>query len=229
MALFFPEFELRIRWVLRISLRVPPKRSISFAQHSAELTSLDLNFEIHNIGLFFFQNRNCSSSTLGFLLTLTREDADNHTTIFYILPPRDKEFLALVAGLASRLFERLSSVCPVPVGTEEDACSLPFRLRSLSTAGLRLDTPVFFAPSADVSRFPEACECRKIQESHFEQDPKRPEEREFVVDPGASLHMMSKKELSSEELDTLRRSRLPMEKCTPTRKHKFSFTISTCS
>ena len=38
---------------------------------------------------------------------------------------------------------------------------------------------------------------------------KRPEEREFVVDSGASMHTMSKKELSSDELDTLRRSRNP--------------------
>ena len=36
---------------------------------------------------------------------------------------------------------------------------------------------------------------------------KRPEELEVVVDSGASMHMMSKKELSSDELDTLRRSR----------------------
>ena len=37
---------------------------------------------------------------------------------------------------------------------------------------------------------------------------KRPEEREFVVDSGASMHMMSKKKnLSSEEMDTLRRCR----------------------
>ena len=35
------------------------------------------------------------------------------------------------------------------------------------------------------------------------------EERELVVDSGASTHMMSKKELSSDELDTLRRSRTP--------------------
>ena len=33
---------------------------------------------------------------------------------------------------------------------------------------------------------------------------KRPEEREFVVDSGASMHMMSKKELSSEELWTVK-------------------------
>ena len=38
---------------------------------------------------------------------------------------------------------------------------------------------------------------------------KRPEEREFVDDSGASMHMMSKQELSSDELDTLRRSRNP--------------------
>ena len=37
----------------------------------------------------------------------------------------------------------------------------------------------------------------------------RPEEREFVVDSGASLHMMSKKELSSEEMDTVKKSRTP--------------------
>ena len=38
---------------------------------------------------------------------------------------------------------------------------------------------------------------------------KRPEEREVVVDSGASMHMMSKPELSSDELDTLRKSRNP--------------------
>ena len=38
---------------------------------------------------------------------------------------------------------------------------------------------------------------------------KRPEEREFEVDPGTSMHMMSQKELSSDKLDTLRRSRNP--------------------
>ena len=101
----------------------------------------------------------------------TREDADNHTTILYILPLHGQGILALVAALSSRLVELFTSVCPFPVGTEEDACSLPFRLRSLSTAGLRPDTRVFFAPTADVSRFLEACECRKLQESPFQQDP----------------------------------------------------------
>ena len=36
---------------------------------------------------------------------------------------------------------------------------------------------------------------------------KSPEEREFVVDSGASMHMLSKKVLSSDEMETLRRSR----------------------
>ena len=38
---------------------------------------------------------------------------------------------------------------------------------------------------------------------------KLPEEREFVVDSGASMHMLSKKDLSSAEMDTLQRSRIP--------------------
>ena len=40
-------------------------------------------------------------------------------------------------------------------------------------------------------------------------DLKRPEEREFVVGSGASMHVMSKKELSSEEMGTVKRSRTP--------------------
>ena len=38
---------------------------------------------------------------------------------------------------------------------------------------------------------------------------KKPEEREFVVDSGASMHMLSKKGLSSGELESLRKSRNP--------------------
>ena len=38
---------------------------------------------------------------------------------------------------------------------------------------------------------------------------KNPEEREFVIDSGASIHMLSKKYLGSGELETLRRSRIP--------------------
>ena len=38
---------------------------------------------------------------------------------------------------------------------------------------------------------------------------KNTEERMFVVDSGASVHMLSKKDISSDEMDTLRRSRNP--------------------
>ena len=38
---------------------------------------------------------------------------------------------------------------------------------------------------------------------------KRPEEREFVVDSGASMHMVSKKDLDSAKLETIRISRNP--------------------
>ena len=91
---------------------------------------------------------------------------------FTSCPPHRQGILAPVAGLASRLFERLSSVCPFPVGTEEDAYSLPFPLGSLLfTTGLRPDTLAFPTSSADVSRFRKACECRKLQESPLKQDP----------------------------------------------------------
>ena len=38
---------------------------------------------------------------------------------------------------------------------------------------------------------------------------KEPEEREFVVDSGASMHLVSKKDLNSSELETMRISRNP--------------------
>ena len=38
----------------------------------------------------------------------------------------------------------------------------------------------------------------------------KPEEREFVVDSGASMHMISKKDLNSDELETVTTSRSPM-------------------
>ena len=38
----------------------------------------------------------------------------------------------------------------------------------------------------------------------------KPEEREFVVDSGASMHMISEKDLSDAEMDTLTKS------CSPT-------------
>ena len=43
---------------------------------------------------------------------------------------------------------------------------------------------------------------------------KRPGERYFVVDIGASMHMLRKKSLSSGELETLRKSRKPATEAT---------------
>ena len=39
----------------------------------------------------------------------------------------------------------------------------------------------------------------------------KPEEREFVVDSGASMHMISKKDLSDAEMDTLTKSCSPYD------------------
>ena len=64
---------------------------------------------------------------------------------------------------------------------------------------------------------------------------KLPEDREFVIDSGASVHMLSKKDLSSDEIEALRRSRTPYRggdkrrKFKQTRKHKYTFTILVCS
>ena len=59
---------------------------------------------------------------------------------------------------------------------------------------------------------------------------KRPEERTFVVDSRASIHMMSKKRIkltrdghSENVQNSLLWHSLPMEKCTPTRSNKCSF------
>ena len=45
---------------------------------------------------------------------------------------------------------------------------------------------------------------------------KEPEEREFVVDSGASVHTVSKRDLNSAELETMRTSRIPMTVTTAT-------------
>ena len=64
---------------------------------------------------------------------------------------------------------------------------------------------------------------------------KNTEERVLVVDSGASMHMQSKKDLSSDEMETLRVFRTPttvvtaMGKCRQTRRHKCTFKISICS
>ena len=49
------------------------------------------------------------------------------------------------------------------------------------------------------------------QDTFYSPASTKPEERHFVIDSGASVHMLSKKDLSSGELDTLKRSRSPYE------------------
>ena len=61
------------------------------------------------------------------------------------------------------------------------------------------------------------------------------EEWEFVVHPGASMHTLCNKDLSSEELEILRRSSTPtmvvtaVVKCKLTRKHRYTLTILSSS
>ena len=61
------------------------------------------------------------------------------------------------------------------------------------------------------------------------------EERMLVVDSGASMHMLSKKDLHSDGMDTLRRSRNPATVVTANGevqtndRHRCMFTISICS
>ena len=58
---------------------------------------------------------------------------------------------------------------------------------------------------------------------------REPEEREFVVDSGASMHMVSEKNLNSAELKTMRTSRSPT-RCEQIKKRRFlsnNWTFST--
>ena len=69
--------------------------------------------------------------------------------------------------------------------------------REIFTSSKNADKTTFFSPvEAKAMRAPTS---------------KLFEEREFVVDTGASMHMQSKKDLSSDELGTLRKSRTPVQ------------------
>ena len=100
-------------WILRytsldlFSFRVATSTSHWVSSHRQDV-------EIGNIGHKCICFQTCNHDT--------RDDDDNHTTIFFILPSMDKGFWALVAGLASR-FELFTSVCSFTFRTEEDACS----------------------------------------------------------------------------------------------------------
>ena len=72
---------------------------------------------------------------------------------FYIFAPHRQGILAQVAGLASRLFERCRQSVLFPSLQKRMLTLLLFRLRSSTTAGLRLDTPVFFASLQESTLF----------------------------------------------------------------------------
>ena len=57
---------------------------------------------------------------------------------------------------------------------------------------------------------------------------KTPEEREFVIDSCASMHMLSKKVLSSDEMETLRRSSTPTVVVTANVKRKQNKEAQVC-
>ena len=138
----FSEFELRIRCVLRILRCVPPKRSLSLAQLSEEQTSLDLNVEIHNLGLFYVsesqllleyplsstfcwafphhqhvETGNDCHKCIGFQTCNydTREGAENQTTIFYTLLSMHKEFWLQSQGWPPDLLSSSRQSVPSPV------------------------------------------------------------------------------------------------------------------
>ena len=67
--------------------------------------------------------------------------------------------------------------------------------RKMSTSSKNTDTSLFYS-STEARAMPAPTS-------------KSPDEREFVLDSKASMHMLSKQDLSSDELDTLRRSQNP--------------------
>ena len=72
-------------------------------------------------------------------------------------------------------------------------------------AAWKLAKSVFKLKKHERATFFSPSENRRLPASNL-----KPEEREFVVDSGASMHMISKKDLSDAEMDTLTKS------CSPT-------------
>ena len=78
---------------------------------------------------------------------------------------------------------------------EQDGCEAAWKLAQSVLKIMKHERATFFSPSEN--RCPPASTLN-------------PEEREFVVDSGASMHMISKKDLTDAEMDTLTKS------CSPT-------------
>ena len=62
-------------------------------------------------------------------------------------------------------------------------------------------------PKAKLGTLPKHVQAQIKDKATFYSLAEEPEEREFVVDSGASVHVVSKRDLNSAELETMRTSR----------------------
>ena len=84
-----------------------------------------------------------------------------------------------------------------------DHCRNHLATRKMRPQSWNLATNIYKLKSADKVTF----YCPIVASATPTPTSKSPEDREFVVDSGTSMHKLSKKDLSSEEMETLRRSR----------------------
>ena len=97
----------------------------------------------------------------------TREGAANHT-IFYMLLSTHSESWLQSQGWPLDLLSSTRQSVPSPSVQKR---MLARYLLTRSSAGLRPDPLAFSTSSCMISRFPEACLCRKLQEFPIDQDP----------------------------------------------------------
>ena len=99
--------------------------------------------------------------------------------------------MSVVLARQNSMKDHTRSLC-----TKKDApAELHRTWRQMSTISKNTDKATFYSPIEARARLAPTS--------------KRPEDREFAVDSGASVHMLSKKDLSPEAPETLRSSRTP--------------------
>ena len=122
---------------------------------------------------------------------------------------------------------RLVSVVLARLSLRRGHMRKPCTKNDAPRSGMELGENIYKLQNADKATFYTSVEARTL----LAPTSKRSEEQESVVDSGASTHMHSQTNLSSDELDTWRRSRNPTVvvtvngECKQTRKHKKTFTI----
>ena len=147
---------------------------------------MDLNVEIHNLGLYFVSESrlhleySLSSTSCWFLLTISMSKqamiAMNTSVSRLVITTHGRISIITRRPFAccSPYTRDLSSSRRTGLWTfwsfsRQSVPSLSFLTRS--TTGLRPDPLVFTTSSSVISRFPEASVCRKLQDSPLEQDP----------------------------------------------------------